>query len=211
MTLIAVCGFQSSGKDTIGDYLCEHHNFQKDSFASPLKDACSSIFGWDREMLEGSSKEARIDREEVDTWWAERLDRPNWSPRVALQYMGTEVLRESFHNDIWLESFERRIAENSDKNIVVTDCRFGNELNLMGRLGATTIAVERGPRPDWWDYADAANSDTFLHAPEALEHLEKLGIHASEYSWVGRPVDHTIQNNSTINDLYRAIDEILKV
>lgn len=32
--------------------------FKQESFAKPLKDMCSVVFNWDREMLEGISEES---------------------------------------------------------------------------------------------------------------------------------------------------------
>ena len=74
--IIGVCGFIGSGKDTIADYLVNFHGFRRESFASTLKDAVSQVFGWDRTMLEGRTKQAREWREQVDPWWAERLNMP---------------------------------------------------------------------------------------------------------------------------------------
>lgn len=51
MTIIAICGFQSSGKDTLADILVNKHNFIKFSFASTTKYVVSSLFGWERIML----------------------------------------------------------------------------------------------------------------------------------------------------------------
>jgi len=51
--LIGIVGLISSGKDTVAERLVQEHNFKKDSFAKSLKDAVSSMFNWDREMLEG--------------------------------------------------------------------------------------------------------------------------------------------------------------
>ena len=57
--IIGVTGFIGSGKDTIADYLCTQHGFKRISFAASLKDAVASVFGWDREMLEGTTKSSR--------------------------------------------------------------------------------------------------------------------------------------------------------
>ena len=58
-TIIGICGFIGSGKDTAADYLVNFHGFRRDSFAATLKDAVGAVFGWDRELLEGRTKEAR--------------------------------------------------------------------------------------------------------------------------------------------------------
>ena len=57
--IIGICGFIGSGKDTIADYLVNFHEFKRESFASSLKDAVSAVFGWNREMLEGRTKQSR--------------------------------------------------------------------------------------------------------------------------------------------------------
>jgi hypothetical protein len=70
--IIGVCGFIGSGKDTIADYLVNIHEYRRESFANTLKDAVSAVFGWDRTMLEGRTKQAREWREQVDPWWSKR-------------------------------------------------------------------------------------------------------------------------------------------
>ena len=65
--IIGLVGFIGSGKGTVGDIL-ETQGFSKDSFAKPLKDACSIMFGWPREMLEGDTEVSRKWREEPE-WY----------------------------------------------------------------------------------------------------------------------------------------------
>ena len=125
--IIGVCGFIGSGKDTVADYLVNFHEFRRESFASTLKDAVASVFGWDRTMLEGRTAQAREWREQVDPWWAARLDMPTLTPRWVLQYWGTEVCRKSFHDDIWIASLENKLR-NSQDHVVISDCRFPNEI-----------------------------------------------------------------------------------
>ena len=67
--LIGVVGFMGSGKDTVADMLIER-GFIKDSFARTLKDAASALFGWDRDMLNGTTNESRKGREQPDPYWA---------------------------------------------------------------------------------------------------------------------------------------------
>ena len=60
-------------------------------------------------MLEGSTHESRQWREKVDTWWAEKLNRPGFTPRIALQLVGTDLWRNQFNDGIWLLSFEKKL------------------------------------------------------------------------------------------------------
>lgn len=207
--LISVTGFIGSGKDTIADYLVAEHGFKRESFAGALKDAVAAIFGWDRELLEGKCPEGRAWREKVDQWWAKRLDMPHLTPRWVLQNWGTEVCRLGFHTDIWIASLENKLRK-TNENIVISDCRFPNEIAMIKNLSGTTVRVKRGPEPEWWNDAIAVNAG-MKRVGWALgkSKLEKLKIHPSEYAWIGTEFDTTIENNGTIDDLYNNIEHLL--
>jgi hypothetical protein len=203
--IIGICGFIGSGKDTAADYLVNFHEFRRDSFAATLKDAVGAVFGWDRELLEGRTKEAREWREQVDPWWATRLSMPELTPRLVLQLWGTEVCRRSFHDDIWIASLEARLR-NSKDNIVISDCRFPNEIRAIKKAGGQVVWVQRGELPSWHIMAGKAN-----HGDEiAAEKLKHLGIHASETAWVGTDFDYIVDNNGTVDDLYNRIAAIVR-
>jgi hypothetical protein len=203
--IIGFVGFIGSGKDTAADYLVNFHGFRRDSFANTLKDAVAAVFGWDRTLLEGRTKEAREWREQVDTWWAARLGIPHLTPRWILQYWGTEVCRNGFHDDIWIASVENKMRKTTD-NIVISDVRFPNEIKAIHNAGGKVIWVQRGDLPSWHIMAAKANDgDAFAAAK-----LKSLGVHASETAWVGGKIDHTIQNNSSIDDLFEQIKNLVE-
>ena len=205
--LIGITGLISSGKDTVADYLTTIHGFKRLSFASSLKDAVAAVFGWDRTLLEGSTRASRQWREQVDPWWAARLNIPNLTPRYILQQWGTEVLRANFHDEIWVASVENRIRNTTD-DVVITDCRFPNEIKAIKRAGGITMRTNRGPNPDWHNIADLYNN-SLLDKEPLLKKLNERGVHASEYSSVGLQYDYHIDNNGTIDDLHRQIGSIL--
>lgn len=207
--IIGFVGLIGAGKDTAADYLVNFHGFRRDSFANTLKDAISNIFGWDRTLLEGRTAEARAWREQVDSWWAQRLGMPNLTPRWILQYWGTEVCRNGFHDDIWIASLENKIRKTKD-NIVISDVRFPNEIKAIKNAGGMVVRVKRGQDPDWFQYAEAFNNGP-NHIGWALskDKLDKLGIHASEYSWVGKDIDFEISNDGTIDELFASIEKLL--
>jgi hypothetical protein len=196
--IIGICGFIGSGKDTVADYLVNFHEFRRESFASTLKDAVASVFGWDRTMLEGRTKEAREWREQVDPWWAERLAMPTLTPRWVLQYWGTEVCRKAFHDDIWIASLENKLRMSKD-NVVISDCRFPNEIQSIRDAGGKIVWVQRGNLPDWYQTAVDANAGHNY----AVQDLKMRKIHASETAWVGTDFDTIIDNNRSIDDLYQ--------
>ena len=207
--IIGVCGFIGSGKDTIADYLTNFHGFRRESFANSLKDAVAQVFGWDRTMLEGRTKQAREWREQVDPWWAERLDMPNLTPRWVLQYWGTEVCRKAFHDDIWIASLENKLR-NSKDDIVISDCRFPNEIKSIKDAGGIVIRVRRGAEPEWYtDAADMNAGDRCMNYALAKSRMSKLGIHASETAWVGTKFDYTFANDSSIDDLYAQVKPLI--
>ena len=196
--IIGICGFIGSGKDTVADYLVNFHEFRRESFANTLKDAVAAVFGWDRTLLEGRTKEAREWREQVDPWWAERLAMPTLTPRWVLQYWGTEVCRRAFHDDIWIASLENKLRTSKD-NVVISDCRFPNEIQSIRDAGGKIVWVQRGELPDWYDTAIEAN----LGHNYAVQDLKMRKIHASETAWVGTNFDTIIDNNRSIDDLYQ--------
>lgn len=207
--IIGITGRIGSGKDTIAEYLIANYGYQRMSYASTLKDAVAAIFHWDREMLEGSTKESREIREQVDEWWAKRLDMPHLTPRWVLQYFGTDVCRKAFHDDIWIASLENKLTKMGN-NVVISDCRFPNELSSLKRLGATTIRVERGQKPQWYlDALIVSKGENHPMYSRAIQILKENGIHASEYSSVGLEYDYEIDNKHTLEDLYCKVDSII--
>jgi hypothetical protein len=203
--IIGVCGFIGSGKDTIADYLVNFHGFRRESFANTLKDAVAAVFGWDRIMLEGRTKEAREWREQVDPWWSERLGMPNLTPRWVLQYWGTEVCRRGFHDDIWIASVENKLRRSKD-NIVISDCRFPNEILSIKQAGGSIIRVDRGIQPHWYDVAVQANKGV----ESASNWLKEEKIHASETAWVGTRFDQVIDNNMSLDHLFGQLNKFLQ-
>lgn len=207
--IISVSGIIGSGKDTVASYLVDEHGFKRMSWAASLKDAVAAVFGWDRTMLDGTSKNSREWREQVDQWWANRLDMPGLTPRWVLQFWGTNVLRNHFSDSIWVASLENQLIRTTD-NIVITDTRFQNEIESVNRVGGTTVRVIRGQDPEWFTAAaDYNRGPTHVGWSIGKAKLDKLGIHSSEYSHVGLTYDYTIENNSTIDALNEQINQLL--
>jgi hypothetical protein len=200
--IICLTGFIGSGKGTAGHYMVKKHDYQTTSFANSLKDSVASMFRWSRELLEGDTAESREWREQVDPWWSKHFGRPV-TPRWALQYFGTDVVRMHFHTNMWIWSVERQILDYGDR-VVVTDARFPNEVNLIREMGGKVIWIRRPELPEWYDAALAQNQG---HGSEMSSHYSH--VHPSEWAWIGTEIDATIMNDGTIDDLERGVDRCL--
>ena len=209
--IIGVCGFIGSGKDTVADYLTNFHEFRRESFANSLKDAVAHVFGWDRTMLEGRTKQAREWREQVDPWWSKRLNMPELTPRLMLQLWGTEVCRKGFHDDIWIANVENKLRNSTD-DIVISECRFPNEIKSIKAAGGIVVRVVRGSEPEWYDAAISMNRGDQGNMNWAMskDKINKLGIHASETAWVGTEFDAILDNNGSIDDLFAKVKGLVQ-
>jgi hypothetical protein len=197
--IIGICGFQGAGKDTMANILIEKYGFIKFSFANALKDIISILFCWPRELIEGDTNESRLWRETVDEWWSKKLNIPELTPRMIMQKIGTDLFRKYFNEDIWVNIIEKKIKDAGIlQNIVITDCRFPNEIKLLRELGGKIIHIYRH-LPLWFDnyiLGEFCSESKFLHP--------------SEKEWIREKFDYTIDNKESISDLEVKVDEYMK-
>lgn len=205
--IIGISGFINSGKGTVGSHLTSTYGFKKDSFAASLKDACAMIFDWPRDMLEGETTESREWREIPDHWWSTKLSINDFSPRLALQLIGTDALRNHFNQGMWFLTLENRIRKNPSQHVVISDVRFPNEVKFIQDMGGTMVRVDRGATPVWYETALMANNGNSI----AKDVMYKTYSHAhySEWAWVGQEFNYVLDNNSTIDSLNAQIDTLL--
>jgi hypothetical protein len=206
--LIGLLGLIGSGKGAASEYLVKQKGYSKLSFADPVKDAASAIFGWDRSLLQGDTPESRIWRETPDPFWSDIMG-GKFTPRHALQQIGTEVGREYFHPDIWLESLRKRYNSLTRKTAVIDDCRFPNEIEFLHSIGCVFIIVERGERPEWWTTAYQQNN-----GEKEIPRMESKfkNVHYSEWAWISKNTfdkAHIIKNEGTVEELHNKLDDFL--
>ena len=193
--IIGICGLIGSGKGTVADILVEQHNFEKLSFADKLKDGVSSVFGWNRQMLEGDTDDSRKWREETDKFWTEETGE-TITPRLILQLFGTDCMRNGFFDGIWVSLVKQELLKNKDKNIVIPDVRFENEAKMIRSLGGKICQVRRGPDPLWFRlYKDLGQEPT--------------DVHKSEWAWANVQMDYILANDGTPDDLKNLVKDHL--
>ncbi len=206
--IVGILGLKGSGKDTIGNYLIENYNFEKIAYAGALKDAICCIFGWDRNMMEGATEESREWREKIDDYWG-------FSPREMMQRIGTDLFRKQIKDDIWIKSLKLKLEKMTQgpfkmkTNIVITDCRFNNEIDLIKEKGGIIILVEREP-PSWINIIEDFKAGKITEDVAVLL-LQKTGIHESEWRcYLYNDIDYYVKNTGTLEDLKNKIKMIFK-
>ena len=116
--IVGINGLKRSGKDTIGSYLIREHGYKRLSFAAPLYEAVYRLNPW-------VTKHFRL-QGVVDSlgweWTKENVP----EVRRLLEYMGTEVGRELFGQNFWIDQAIRQV--NDTDRYVFTDVRFENEI-----------------------------------------------------------------------------------
>ena len=188
--IIGICGLIGSGKGTVADILVDH-GFKKVSFADKLKDGVSTIFGWDRGMLEGDTDESRQWREQRDDFWSDET-KMEVTPRLVLQLFGTDCMRNGFDDGVWVSLLKKTILDNPNQNYVIPDVRFENEINMIRSIGGEVWEVQRGPGPEWLIKYEITG-------------VEPAEIHPSEWRWIKSRKDVVIENNSTLAELNRQV------
>lgn len=199
--IISISGFKGSGKDTFARLLYEQAPFEVTSFAQPLKHSMCEIFGWDPEQLEGLTPESRAWREQPEPYWSHVFGK-TVTPRNLMTMMGTDCLRRHLHSDIWVHSCQKRILD-SQSNVIITDARFINELQMVRDLGGITVRVHRPPLPVWYSSAQSLNKwPPFMRPYVKRWYSDLTPVHESETDWLSWKFDHVINNDADLNHLH---------
>lgn len=187
--IIGICGLIGSGKGTVADILVDQ-GFKKVSFADKLKDGVSTIFGWDRAMLEGDTDGSREWREQRDDYWSDETQM-EVTPRLVLQLFGTDCMRDGFYDGVWVSLLKKTILDNP-VNYVVPDVRFENEIEMILSIGGEVWEVKRNGDPEWLIQYETTG-------------VEPTTVHPSEWRWIKSKKDEVITNDSTLEELNRQV------
>lgn len=176
--ILAISGTARAGKDTVADYLVKHHGYTKMSFADPMREALYKLNPLVR-TIEGTIVHlAQL----VDTAGWENTKEITNDLRVLMQRLGTEVGREMFGQDFWVNLALSKVSPN--QRVVFSDCRFQNEANAVKAVGGEIWRVER---PGF-----AAAND-----------------HISEHDLDEYFFEFIFENKSSLDDLYLILEDYL--
>lgn len=189
MTVIGLTGLKGCGKDTAAEALVQD-GWKRLALADPLRHMLytlnpiikfghppgSPAFGPGPEYLR----------------WQDWLDHYGYDEakkdpevRRLMQVFGTEVIREQFGKNAWVDLAERTIQAEPWTSWVVTDVRFDNEARMIHDLGGHVIQVVR----------DGLTADG--HASEAGVDLNLI--------------DLRLPNNGTVEHLHMQIRSVVNV
>ena len=133
--LIGFSGKKGSGKSYFADYLVNNKLFIKLSFASPLKEITKILFNLSDEDVKDPIKKELIN------------PKFNASPRELMQWLGTDIMREEFNKrfnysgSIWIDNVKDKVKMllDNNKDVVIDDVRFQNEVDMIHSLGGIVI------------------------------------------------------------------------
>ena len=153
--LIGFSGKKGSGKSYFADYLVNNKLFIKLSFASPLKEITKILFNLSDEDVKDPIKKELIN------------PKFNASPRELMQWLGTDIMREEFNKkfdysgSIWIDSVKDKVKTllDNNKDVVIDDVRFQNEVDMIHSLGGIVINLRN-------DLDNTLNNSTSTHSSE---------------------------------------------
>ena len=188
VSLIGLVGAKGSGKTTVADWLVSHHGFVNVGFADALKTEVIRCFPrllaleaqyWHGDAIaEGLTTLERAIEQLV---WVQKPERV----RLLLQEFGTEV-RRSDDPGYWVRRWlaSARPLLQSQKQIVVPDIRFRNEVRIVTELRGILVNLTR---PGY----------------EGDSHQSERDLDGWN-EW-----DRTIQNTGTLEDLHIQADRLI--
>ena len=137
--LIGLVGRKRAGKDTAAATLVREFDFTALAYADPVKEAAERLDPIVGVRYWPIARGIRLSDVVADRGWEEAKALPE--VRRTLQRLGTEVVR-TVEPDFWVEQLERRLLDASGP-VVVTDCRFPNEVDLIRQYGGLIVRVVR--------------------------------------------------------------------
>jgi len=152
--LIGLAGWARSGKDTFANHLVLNKGYTKIAFAEPMREALVRL---NPTIEVGNFKLAKL-ATAVNVFGWEELKGLSPDIRGLMQRLGTEVGREMFGENFWVEQTMKRVAGVSG-DCVVSDVRYPNEAQAIRDAGGLVIRIERIG-------VDAPNGHSSEHALE---------------------------------------------
>lgn len=177
--IIGIAGYAGSGKDTVRKILETKYGFQGLAFADPL-----------RKALETLNPIVDVNRGEI-TRYTQAVEKVGYQAakekfsemRRLLQVLGTEVGRDLFGPDVWVDALNVEWTKRGNPNLAISDMRFPNELDFVDDFGFSVWVERPGVGP--------------------------VNAHVSDNGLKKTECDFWINNSGSLEDLESEVDAML--
>lgn len=181
--IVGLSGKKQSGKDTFAKYLVKYCGFTRVSFAEPVKKCLYILNPWVKADDGCTTLRYQVI---IDALGEDSAKESYAEVRRLQQVFGTEVVREEFGDNFWIDLAFKRISEQNLKKVVVSDVRFKNELAAIRDIdGSLLIKINR-------DKCSAVKD----------KHVSESGLPDACF-------DYVVDNNTAIEDLDEKAREIM--
>ena len=155
------------------------------NFADPLKeDICMNMFNLTYSQCYGEDDSKN---ELVDAYWEDK----QLSARDLMQLIGTDIFRK-LNKNVWVNALVNKIQNTKHQVVIVSDCRFPNEIDAIKNLNGLVFRLNRNPHKSThisecildascynWNNFDAVINNEHMTVREQFEKLKKLMLHFS--------------------------------
>ncbi len=192
-SLIGLSGKKRAGKDTVAAHLVANYGYTRYAFADIMRTAALALDPIIPQH-DGMPETVRLSNffddataPTVDEW---EIAKANPEVRRLLQRLGTEVGRDLFGQDFWVDrtfdaiDFNRDLGP--DARVVITDVRFDNEVAAVHEKGGRVVRVRRP-----------------MIVPAILEHPSETALDDFAY------FDHVLDNDRDIAALHDRVDDMM--
>ena len=142
--LIGLCGFARSGKNSFSDFVIDLRMEEK----ADLLKVMSTSFAY---ALRKDLDSFLLDKLNISAFTEDPKEKEIIRPMLIA--WGTDVMRDRIDKNHWINKIEEEVNNNRKNQIssIITDVRFGNELEWIRKNQGITIFIDReniGPKND---------------------------------------------------------------
>ena len=212
---VLLMGAERVGKSTLAAHLVAKYGYVEISFAAALKRTTVALWNDIVEMMEPTIDAAPLTLEDtIDPVKKEtaipssqrlQIRGRTVSPRVLLQWLGTDIMRTHVAGDVWVQAAIADIRTQMEKGLtkfVISDFRFANEGE-----GVATFARHLGT-PSIITRIRIVRGDISGEELAALKDAALVG-HPSASGWVTMDADIELANTFTAEWITSAAKQIV--
>lgn len=191
MKNICISGQMASGKNVVGEYICDKTQFELASFAKPVKDIFCQAFDVDQEFIEKWKR-----KDEIPEGFSKNI-------RKSLQFIGNGF--REIKDDVWVSY----AMKNNPEHSCYTDGRYINELKKIKENRGINILLWR-PGHENNDTSPSESQIKFLvdwFIDKKIEGDVSSICHKSNSPF--DYIDYFLINDSTIANLHEKIDSMI--